>query len=290
MPEVLAPFLHNLPNLCIKVMKSHYITFKNSNVHYRQFGSGAKLLFCFHGYGRESDTFYILEKRLGSAFTIIAIDVPFHGRTEWKDEIVLKPKYLQQFIRQIRSDLDKENIKYSLLGFSMGGRIALHLAQLMPQEVERLILLAPDGLSFNFWRWMASETWVGNKLINYTIHNAAWVSYILRKAEDLHIIHRSLADFLGYYLHNEEHRINFYHRYISMQKFKPSLNKLKRLIKKYSITVKMLFGKYDNIIPYTDGEKFKAGIEKFVSVKIVDSGHHLLSEVHADEIAKLING
>lgn len=271
-------------------MKSHYISFKNSTIHYRQFGYGAKLLFCFHGYGRESDTFYILERRLGSLFTIIAIDVPFHGLTDWKDEIVLKPKYLQQFLFEIRSSLNKGNIKFSLLGFSMGGRIALHLTQLMPDKVERLILLAPDGLSFNFWRWLAGETWAGNKFLYYTIHNAVWVSYILRKAESLHVIHSSLADFLGYYLHNEENRINFYHRYISMQKFKPSLKKLKRLIRKYRIPVKMMFGKYDNIIPYTGGEKFRERIEELASIKIVNTGHHLLSEAYADEIVKLING
>ena len=270
-------------------MTSHYITFKNSNVHYRQFGNGPKLLFCFHGYGRESDTFYILERRLGTLYTIIAIDVPFHGRTEWKDEIVLKPKYLQQFLLDIRSSLNKGNIKFSLLGFSMGGRIALHLTQIMPQQVERLILLAPDGLNFNVWRWMASDTWAGNKFMNYTIHNAGWVAWVLAKAEKLHIIHRSLGDFLSYYLDNEEQRIKFYHRYISMQKFRPSLYQLKRLIRKYGIPVRMMFGRYDNIIPYSGGEKFREGIEEFATLKIVDAGHHLLSEGHANEIAKLVN-
>lgn len=271
-------------------MQSHFITFKNSTVHYRQFGEGEKLLFCFHGYGRESDTFYILERRLGKLFTIIAIDVPFHGRTEWRDEIVLKPKYLRQFLLQIRRDLNKEKTKFSLLGFSMGGRIALHLTQLMPDLVERLILLAPDGLNFNLGRWIASDTWVGNKFLDYTIHNTKWVSWLLHKAEKWGVIHRNLSDFLGYYLDNEEHRINFYHRYISMQKFRPSLQKLKRLIKKYRIPVKMMFGRYDQVVPFAGGEKFREGIEEFASVKIVDAGHHLLSESHSEKIVQLING
>lgn len=270
-------------------MKSYYITFKNSTVHYRQFGDGAKLLFCFHGYGRESDTFYILERRLGSLFTIIAIDVPFHGRTQWKDEIVLQPKYLQQFLLQIQSSLHKKNIKFSLLGFSMGGRIALHLTQLMPHTIERLILLAPDGLTFSVWRWMASDTWIGNRLVNYTVRNAKWIEWILTKAEKRHIIHRNLADFIRYYLDDEEDRLMFYNRYFSMQKFKPNLRKLKHLIRKYGITVKMMFGRYDQVIPYKGGEKFREGIEEYATVKIVDAGHHLLSEVHADKIVQLIN-
>lgn len=270
-------------------MKSYYITFKNSTVHYRKFGNGSRLLFCFHGYGRESDTFYILERRLGSDFTIIAIDIPFHGLTDWKEEIVLKPKYLQQFILQIRRDLNKEKNKFTLLGFSMGGRIALHLTQLMPDQIERLILIAPDGLNFNFWRWLASDTLIGNKFLDYTIHNPSMVSKVLARAEKWNIIHRSLADFVGYYLNDEEYRIKFYHKYISMKKFRPSLNLLKRLIKKYRIPVRMMFGKYDNVIPYVGGEKFREGIEEFAALKILNTGHHLLTESNADKIAQLIN-
>lgn len=269
-------------------MKSHYITYKNSTIHYRQFGDGPKLLFCFHGYGRECDTFYILERRLAAAFTVVAIDVPFHGRTQWKDELIFEPKYLQQLLSQIRKSLDKENIKFSLLGFSMGGRIALHLTQLMPEKVERLILLAPDGLHYNFWRWVASDTLPGNMLIDYSIHHPAFVSWILDKAEKRRVIHSGLADFVRYYLDDDEHRLMFYHKYISMRKFKPALNKLKRLIRKHRIPVRMMFGRFDRVIPYAGGEKFREGIEEFASVKIIDTGHHLLCEMQADKIVRLI--
>lgn len=270
-------------------MQSHYISYKNSTIHYRRFGNGPKLLFCFHGYGRESDTFYILERRLGHLFTIIAVDIPFHGRTEWKDELIFEPKYLQDILQQITAGLHKENSKFSLLGFSMGGRIALHLTQLMPQKIERLILLAPDGLHSNMWRYLASDTWLGNKLVNYTIHNAGWIEWILNKAEKRNIIHNNLADFVRYYLDNEEHRLMFYHKYISMRKFKPSLAKLKRLIRKYKIPVRMMFGRFDKVIPYAGGEKFREGLEEFASVKIIETGHHLLSEAHVDKIVQLIN-
>lgn len=122
------------------------------------------------------------------------------------------------------------------------------------------------------------------------MHNAEWIEWILNKAEKRHIIQSNLADFVRYYLDNDEHRLMFYHKYISMRKFKPLQGNLKRLIKKYKISVRMMFGKFDRVIPYAGGEKFKEGIEEFVSVKIVDTGHHLLSEGHADKIVQLING
>jgi pimeloyl-ACP methyl ester carboxylesterase len=270
-------------------MQSHYINHKNSTIHYRQFGVGPKLLFCFHGYGRESYTFSFLERTLGNVFTIIAIDIPYHGLTEWKEELIFKPTYLTQFLLDIRNALRKENMKFSLLGFSMGGRIALYLTQLLPDKVERLILLAPDGLSFNFWRWLGSETWLGGNLLHYTINNPGWIKWLISKAEKWRVIHRSLADFIGYYIYDDEHLMTLYQRWISMRKFSPSLSKLKGLIRKNKISVRMLFGAFDRVIPYQGGERFKQGIEELATVEVIESGHNLLSEAHVRKIAQLIN-
>jgi pimeloyl-ACP methyl ester carboxylesterase len=269
-------------------MQSHYITHKNSTIHYREFGSGLKLLFCFHGYGRESYTFSFLERYLRQDYTIVAIDIPFHGLTQWKDELIFQPKYLTHFLQQIAASLGKDNIKYSLLGFSMGGRIALHVTQLMVERVEKLILLAPDGLSFNFWRWFGSETWIGNKLLSYTIHNPGWLAWVINKAEKWKVIPRSLADFIGYYIQDEESRLILYRRWISMRKFSPSLGKLKKLIAQQKIEVRMMFGAFDRIIPYQGGERFKKGIDELATVEVIEAGHNLLNEVHARKIVQLI--
>lgn len=269
-------------------MVSHYITHKNSSVHYRQFGNGDKLLFCFHGYGRDSNTFALLDKKLQHTYTIIAIDVPFHGLTDWKDALVFHPKYLVEIVTQIQQSFAKQG-KFSVLGFSMGGRIALYLTQLIPQKVEKLILLAPDGLSFSFWRWLASETWIGSKLLAYTIEHPAWVQWIVKKAQQWNVISRSLADFIRYYIHDREHRILLYRRWISMRKFQPSARRLKRLIRKHRIPVRMLFGAFDRVIPSAGGEKFLQGLEQHATLQTIQAGHNLMYEVQADKIAKLIS-
>jgi pimeloyl-ACP methyl ester carboxylesterase len=159
----------------------------------------------------------------------------------------------------------------------------------MADKVEKLILLAPDGVNFNFWRWLGSETWTGNKILAYTIHNPAWISWVINKAEKLRVMHGSLADFVRYYIHDDETRLILYRRWISMRKFSPSLSKLKKLIKKYRIPVRMMFGAFDRVIPYEGGERFRKGIEEFATVKVVESGHNLLSEVQASKIVQLIS-
>jgi pimeloyl-ACP methyl ester carboxylesterase len=54
----------------------------------------------------------------------------------------------------------RENLpaQYLLMGFSLDGRIALSVLELMPAGVSRLVLLAPDGLKINFWYWLSTQT------------------------------------------------------------------------------------------------------------------------------------
>jgi pimeloyl-ACP methyl ester carboxylesterase len=102
-------------------LERHFITYKNSKVHYCKFGSGCRLLFCFHGYGEEGNTFYPLEKRMGKDYTLIAVDLPFHGATLWHDGLLFTPQDLLEVLALITQEPGKP---FNLLGYSMGGRVA----------------------------------------------------------------------------------------------------------------------------------------------------------------------
>ncbi len=268
-------------------MQSHYISHNRSTLHYLKFGHGANLLFCFHGYGRESDTFAFLQP-LGRQFTIIAIDVPFHGRTDWQDELIFDPGHLKNFLFQIRDSLQMHDKKFHLLGFSMGGRIALHLLQIMPGHVERLLLLAPDGLHFNFWRWFGSNTWLGNTILSYFIHKPGRALWLLDKIVQWGIVSKNMAGFIRYYLQHDEHRIRLYNRYIAMRRFNPSIAKVKHLIIEYKIPVRLLFGSFDNVIPIKGGKNFVKNIESHASLKVINSGHNLLQSWQLPAIADML--
>lgn len=213
--------------------------------------------------------------------------MPFHGATDWKGKLTLRPSLLVHFIQQIRAKFNHSNNKVTLLGFSMGGRIALHVSRLLASQIDRLILIAPDGLHFNFWRWLAADTWLGNKLLGYTIHKPYWVQWLLRNLQRSGVLHKSLADFVHYYLDDEQQRLLLYYRWTSMRKFIPRKRKLKRLVKKYNIQVRMLYGTFDQIIPYSGGQAFTAGIETIATCTVIEAGHNMLHEGQSETIARL---
>ena len=109
-------------NFCVK-MPQHKLNFKNSIINYYKYGNGSKVLFCLHGYGEDGTSFLFLEKYLGNIYTLYAIDFPFHGNTKWNEKEPLSAKDLLNIFNLINT---KQN-NFSVLAYSMGGRIALHL-------------------------------------------------------------------------------------------------------------------------------------------------------------------
>jgi pimeloyl-ACP methyl ester carboxylesterase len=267
--------------------QSEFVEQGNAKFHYRVFGSGPQLLFCFHGYGRDSYSFGCLQKALGNTYTLIAIDMPFHGLTAWKNKLTFHPNYLVQVMQQIRKKYNSDKEKFSVLGFSMGGRIALHLVQVLHKHIDRVVLIAPDGLKINFWHWFCTHTWPGNKLLGYTINHPSWVLYLLKLAERTRVINASVASFVHYYLHDHEQRQTLYQRWTTLRKFTLNIDRLKKTIIKNKIPVRMLFGLHDQIILSSSGRKFRRGIEEYATVKVINETHYLLREAHAQTIKQL---
>lgn len=271
-------------------MECKQFIYRSSAISYYCFGSGPNLVVCFHGYGEEAKAFEFLGKYAGDRFTFIAIDLPFHGKTEWKEGYNINSQELLQIVESIltQNNLKPQtlNLKLSLLGFSLGGRIALSLYQSVPEKIERLVLLAPDGLKVNFWYWLATQTWPGNKLFKLTMKKPGWFFGLLKLLNKLKLVNSSIFKFLNYYIGDAEVRRLLYARWTTMRKIKPNISVIKEKISDHKTVAKLVYGKHDRIILSSVGEKFRKGIEEHCTISVINAGHQVLHEKHAEEIVK----
>jgi pimeloyl-ACP methyl ester carboxylesterase len=269
-------------------MENCLLQYKNSTISYCRFGSGPKVAVCFHGYGEDAATFGFLEKFAGNQYSFISIDLPFHGKTEWKEGLNFTDKDLQQIIKEIpelkNPELKTRNPKLSFMGFSLGGRIALSIYQAMPEQIEKLILLAPDGLKVNFWYWLATQTWPGNKLFLFTMKHPGWFFGFLKILNKLRMVNASIFKFVNFYIGDKDVRQQLYQRWMALRKLKPNIKRIKLFIQKNDTKVRLIYGIHDRIILPERGEKFKKGIEEQCTLTVIHSGHQVLHENHADEI------
>ena len=267
-----------------------FISYKNSSIHYCKYGNGNELLICLHGFGEEASSFAFLEKPIGHRFTIIAINMPFHGETIWNDGLLFSPEDLQEIIVAIIKSCKPQLLKYKLnfLAYSMGGRLVLGYFQRYPDLVKTITLVAPDGLHKNRWYWFATQTSIGNRLFKFTMQQPQWFLGMVKLLGKVNLLNRSVVKFVGYYLGDENIRTALYKRWTTMRKFRADLQLIRKLAEEKKVSLKMLFGQYDRIIIYQRGLNFQKGQEAFIEVKVIKAGHQLLQQKYVDEILQLL--
>jgi len=264
------------------------LPYKHSTINYLRFGNGPLTLVCFHGYGEEANVFEFLAQKIGSQYTVYAIDLPFHGSTHWKEGLDFNHADLLQIIRQIIPG--ENNQSFSLLGFSLGGRMALSLYQSIPDQIQKMVLLAPDGLKVNFWYWLATHTRIGNRFFAFTMKHPQWFFGMLKGMNRLGLINASIFKFVNYYVGNKEARDLLYTRWTGLRKLKPNLHIIKRFIRKFDTPVRLVYGKHDRIILSSVGERFRRGINHQCDLTIIASGHQVLHQKHSEEIMRSLLG
>jgi len=96
-------------------------------------GAGIPLV-CLHGWGMNLRVFDDLRDALPERESW-AIDLPGHGRSEWRDARA-------DFNSQVEDVLALLPPQCVLLGWSLGGKLALELARRAPQQIHALVLVS----------------------------------------------------------------------------------------------------------------------------------------------------
>ncbi len=266
-------------------MEFSQLKYKSSLIGFCRFGQGPQTALCFHGYGEDGSAFRFLEKQAGDQFTFYAIDLPWHGHTDWKEGMIFTPDDLIAVI----NELVQGKTKLTLIGFSLGGRVALSLFQLIPERVEKIVLLAPDGLKVNFWYWLATQTKGGNRFFAFTMKHPGWFFGFLKLLNKLRLVNASIFKFVNYYIGSPAIRQQLYARWTTLRKCRTDRKLLATLINKQSTPVRLVYGKHDRIILASVGEKFRKKIAAHCRLEVIPSGHQVLHEKHAEYILQNLN-
>ncbi len=247
-------------------------------------GKGSKLLIAFHGFGNDAAIFAPIAQLLEEEYTIIAIDLPGHGLSRWTDAYFRK-KDLMAIVQGIRNDFGVE--KFSLLGYSLGGRVCLNIAEQQPNWIENLVLLAADGLEKNYWYQIATRNPIGKVIFKSMMQRPEqWLNRVdfLRKYK---IIDESRFKFAKINLTDEKVRHQLSYVWPVTSKLVVNIAAIKWNLNKYKIETHVFMGKHDRIFPPVQGERFVKNL-KTAHLHIMDSGHNLLEAALLPEIQKAL--
>ena len=109
---------------------------------YRQAGAGP-LLVLVHGLAGTMGTWKAVVDELATRCTVVAVDLPGHGRSE----PLPGDSSIGTYANALRDLLDELGHRTAtVVGHSLGGGVALQFAYQYPQRCERLVLVSSGGL------------------------------------------------------------------------------------------------------------------------------------------------
>jgi esterase len=119
--------------------ESKFIGIKGLRLHYLDHGPKDRpVLFCIHGRTRCAHDFDALARSLNGRYRLIAPDIRGRGDSQWGPVEQYNTTVYTDDISRMIDTIGVERL--SLLGTSMGGRVAIAYAASYPQRVERLVL------------------------------------------------------------------------------------------------------------------------------------------------------
>lgn len=220
---------------------------------------------------------------------MICIDLPFHGKTNWNENLLFTIGELIAIMEGIAQEQKRALSRFSIAGFSLGGRVAIALVPFMARQIDKLLLMAPDGIIVNFWYWLSTQNAAGNRLFKFTMNHPYWLITLIKTANRFGLVNRSIYKFSMAQVEDQQARKDLYRRWTIMRRFNCARTELKHLISDNKIAIEMIYGKHDRVMLVKTGIKFQTGIEDLCNITVLPCGHQVLHPKNAATIVTLLS-
>ena len=261
-------------------------------------GPVEEVVIAFHGFGRGVEEMLAFLPLFNAQTAMLSVGLCHHnGSTPPPDGAQtspLSPKVFQQALAAWTAELlpnGHPRIPQTMLGYSLGGRIAMALFENAPERWVRLVLLAPDGFKKNPMYQFAVETAFGRWTWRWCDRHADFVQSVIRACRRWRILPEHLAHFALHHTQDETMRKLVSNTWFTHQHFWPSRKKSSlawQQAEGRGVVVDIVFGLRDAIIPWSWSKAWRTPSMDHVHFLTVDAGHVMRHPETVDDIKEAI--
>lgn len=226
---------------------TQFFRYQHQQLAYRRMGTGPRIVVAFHGFGQTSLVYAPLAAALGDVYTIYAVDLFLHGGSKRPDSTQLAK---QDWCDCIGAFLTDRRIgRFTVMGYSLGGRFALVLTECFASRIDEVILMAPDGIRFSRWYGLATQSMVGRAVFAFAMRQLPVLHRIGQGLVALRLLRPSLLRFAEVSLATPEQRRRVYDAWTQFRRIKPDLHCVAHELTRQIVTIHLIVGVYDQIVP-----------------------------------------
>jgi len=244
-------------------------TLQGLTLRYTAAGKGSQLVLAFHGFGRSPEEFLSLISE--QEMLLLSFYLPGHPGA---DEIPVETIELDLWCQLLEKIVERHNPhSVTVIGYSLGGRIALNTCMNWRIKNFRLLLLAPDGIKMNvLQRLIMKQNW-GMNLFRWMMRFPRGLILLTMVSMKLGMLSKPLGHFFIRQLRDDSKRRVILKVYPLFRKFLSSESMTIQFLESISHRLLIVLGKQDPVIPVTLIRKLPA-LMQTQSVLIMDEASH----------------
>lgn len=253
----------------------------------RRYGGGPAHILAFHGFGRTGADFSAIAPPLADRCTLHAFDLPCHGESPGLPPgHPIKPDVLAAFFQAyLRSH---SLTQAGVMGYSLGGRIALCLLERSPAQFNQAFLLAPDGLMHRPWYRALAHYRAGRWLYRVFIDHPGATHAVMNLLHRAGLLDSRMHRFLMDRTATPQARALLHQVWTGFRLIEPRLATVAANIHAWKIPVHLLLGRSDRVIRPSAGNRLQRLAAPEVHVHLLPTGHRMLTGDTGMLIASLL--
>lgn len=259
-----------------------YIKCSNINIYCEYSISEKPPILLIHGFASSTYTFNRLIPLLETSFSVIAIDLPGFGKSEKSASFQYS---FENYANLIAECIDYFNLKQVyIVAHSMGGQIALYTAKIIPEKINKLILLCSSGYLKKAKKSLICCSYLPffNLFVQRFIQRKDIKTYLENVFYDRSLITESIIEEFGKPLQEKA----FYTSLIRLLRNREGDLTSEQLMK-INLPTLLIWGIEDKVVPVNVGKKLVSDLPNAKLVTYEETGH-LITEERPNEVFEQI--
>lgn len=252
------------------------------------FGDGPRVLFAFHGFDNDAEDLKVFEPALSPLYRIISVNLFFHGSSHSEHDPVEARFDAGELKKLFDRLLERMKVnRFSLLGFSLGGRVCLELIDSYAERIDRVFLLAADGLRISPWYRFLTRHPIGHRWFKRATVDPGLFLKLATIFRKVGLVGEKQYKFAWSYFNTPEKRRKVYDVWMIFRWLLPDRTSICQRIMDEEVPVDLIFGRRDSVIPEMHAKAWKRILKDRCRVHVTEDGHNLLKPETGALLARL---
>ena len=192
-----------------------------------------------------------MARQLAHTHTLYSIELPHHGRSAQNQPVDWPPVLTNAYWQGLITAFLTTHVinRFSVIGFSMGGRFALVTAEFFAARIDSVLLLAPDGIAEDPWFRIATSTAMGRVLLRFFLNHTRWVMVLGGGLVRVGLLEAALLRFAEATLQTPAQREQIYRSWTGFRTLKINMHTFASAMITHRVQVRLFLGLYDAVLP-----------------------------------------